>query len=90
MGKAIRARSSLGASGPEIATLAGDAATAYRFFNRDATRAGLYGSPLCTAHGNYASAGNARTGVLVALGTAALAGSGVAWMNWLIDLGKQL
>jgi len=45
---------------------------------------------LATAHGNYASAGNARTGVLVALGTAALAGSGVAWMNWLIDLGKQL
>ena len=45
---------------------------------------------IATAHGNYASAGKARTGVLVALGAAALAGSGVAWMNWLINLGQQL
>lgn len=45
---------------------------------------------IATAHGNYSSAGKARTGVLVALGAAALAGSGVAWMNWLINLGQQL
>ena len=45
---------------------------------------------IATAHGNYASAGKARTGVLVALGAAALAGSGVAWMNWLLNLGQQL
>ncbi len=45
---------------------------------------------IATAHGNHASAGKARTGVLVALGAAALAGSGVAWMNWLINLGQQL
>ena len=45
---------------------------------------------IATANGNYASAGKARTGVLVALGAAALAGGGVAWMNWLIDLGRQL
>ncbi|MFT3889954.1 MAG: DUF6112 family protein [Arachnia sp.] len=43
-----------------------------------------------SANGNYASAGKARTGVLVALGTAAFAGGGVAWMNWLIGLGQQL
>ena len=45
---------------------------------------------IAAANGNYASAGKARTGVLVALGAAALAGSGVAWMNWLINLGQQL
>ena len=45
---------------------------------------------IAAANGNYASAGKARTGVLVALGAAALAGSGVAWMNWLINLGEQL
>ena len=31
-----------------------------------------------------------RTGVLVSLGTAVLAGGGVAWMNWLLNLGQQL
>ncbi|GAA1553487.1 DUF6112 family protein [Brevibacterium picturae] len=45
---------------------------------------------IAAANGNYSAAGKARTGVLVAVGTAALAGGGVAWMNWLIDLGQQL
>ena len=45
---------------------------------------------IATANGNYTSAGKARTGVLVALGAATLAGGGVAWMNWLIALGRQL
>ena len=45
---------------------------------------------IATAHGNYAAASRARTGVLVALGAAALAGGGVAWMNWLINLGQQI
>ena len=36
------------------------------------------------------AAANGRTGVLVALGAAVLAGGGVAWMNWLIALGDQL
>lgn len=45
---------------------------------------------VAAAHGNHATAGKARTGVLVALGSAALAGAGVAWMNWLIDLGQRL
>lgn len=31
-----------------------------------------------------------RTGVLVAVGAAALAGAGVAWVNWLVNLGGQL
>jgi steroid 5-alpha reductase family enzyme len=45
---------------------------------------------IATAGGNYAAAGKGRTGVLVALGTAALAGGGVAWMNWLISVGTRL
>lgn len=45
---------------------------------------------VASANGNYAAATKARTGVLVALGAAALAGGGVAWMNWLVDLGRQL
>ncbi|MBK6301673.1 MAG: hypothetical protein IPF40_11725 [Actinomycetales bacterium] len=45
---------------------------------------------IATAQGNYAAASKARTGVLVALGAAALAGGGVAWMNWLLNLGQQL
>ena len=40
--------------------------------------------------GNYSAAAKGRVGVLVALGAAALAGGGVAWMNWLIALGRQL
>ena len=45
---------------------------------------------IATAQGNYAAASKARTGVLVALGAAALAGGGGAWMNWLLNLGQQL
>jgi hypothetical protein len=32
----------------------------------------------------------ARTGLLVALGTAALAGAGVAWLNFLLEVGTRL
>lgn len=45
---------------------------------------------VATAHGNHTAASKGRTGVLVALGAAILAGGGVAWMNWLIALGDQL
>lgn len=45
---------------------------------------------IASSAGNYAAAGKSRTGVLVALGAAALAGGGVAWMNWLISLGSRL
>ena len=45
---------------------------------------------IAAANGNHAIASKGRTGVLVALDAAVLAGGGVAWMNWLIALGDQL
>ena len=45
---------------------------------------------IATAHGNYTTASNGRIGVLVSVGAAVLAGGGVAWMNWLLNLGQQL
>ncbi|MEV8265827.1 DUF6112 family protein [Microbacterium sp. NPDC077057] len=45
---------------------------------------------LASSHGNYQTATRARTGLLVALGTAVLAGAGVGWLNWLITLGSGL
>ncbi len=45
---------------------------------------------IAAANGNHVMAGKGRTGVLVAVGAAVLAGGGVAWMNWLIALGDQL
>lgn len=45
---------------------------------------------LATANGNHTTATKARTGILVALGTATLAGAGITWLNWLINLGNQL
>lgn len=45
---------------------------------------------IASAHGNYHSATRARAGVWVALGAAALAGAGLTWTNFLIDLGHNL
>lgn len=45
---------------------------------------------IATAHGNHATASKGRTGVLVSLGAAVLAGGGVAWMNWLLTVGSSL
>lgn len=45
---------------------------------------------MAAAHGNYHSVARARAGVLVAVGAAALAGCGVAWMNFLLHLGSGL
>ncbi len=45
---------------------------------------------IASVHGNYSTAGKGRVGVLVALGAAALAGGGVAWMNWLLNVGSGL
>ena len=45
---------------------------------------------ITSSTGNYQSALRARTGVFVAVGAAALAGAGVAWMNFLIGVGQQL
>lgn len=42
------------------------------------------------AHGNHQSATRGRIGVLVSLGAAVFAGGGVAWMNWLLNLGSTL
>ena len=45
---------------------------------------------IAAANGNHAIASKGRTGVLVALGAAVLAGGGVACVNWLIALRGQL
>lgn len=37
--------------------------------------------------GSWQTAAKARVGVLVALGGAALAGAGIAWLNWLLATG---
>ncbi|MHB1235636.1 MAG: DUF6112 family protein [Microbacteriaceae bacterium] len=43
-----------------------------------------------SSHGNYQASTKARTGLWVALGAAALAGAGVAWMNFLLGVGATL
>jgi hypothetical protein len=45
---------------------------------------------LASANGNFQTATRARVGVWVACGAAALAGVGVAWVNFLFDLGSTL
>ncbi|MGO3153460.1 MAG: DUF6112 family protein [Galactobacter sp.] len=45
---------------------------------------------LATANGHHAAATKARVGAWTSLGAAVLAGGGVAWMNWLLNLGQQL
>ncbi len=45
---------------------------------------------LATANGHHGAATKARIGAWTALGAVVLAGGGVAWMNWLLDLGQQL
>ncbi|POH66079.1 MULTISPECIES: DUF6112 family protein [Cryobacterium] len=45
---------------------------------------------LASASGNFQTAVRARTGLWVACGAAALAGAGVAWVNFLIDIGSTL
>ena len=42
------------------------------------------------ANGNYQLAAKGKAGVLIALGTAIVAGGSVAWMNFLIHVGEQL
>lgn len=43
-----------------------------------------------SSHGNYQAATKARSGLFVALGAAALAGAGVAWLNFLLGIGASL
>ena len=45
---------------------------------------------IASAHGNHHAATRARTGLWVAVGAAALAGAGVAWLNFLLDVGTRL
>lgn len=45
---------------------------------------------VASSSGNPSLASKGRVGVFVAVGAAALAGCGVAWINWLINLGGQL
>lgn len=45
---------------------------------------------VASANGNFQGASRGRVGVFVALGAAALAGAGVTWMNFLLDLGSTL
>lgn len=45
---------------------------------------------VASAHGNYQAATKARTGLWVAVGAAALAGAGVAWVNFLLGVGTRL
>ncbi|CEI48388.1 DUF6112 family protein [Propionibacterium freudenreichii] len=45
---------------------------------------------VASSSGNHQTATKARTGLFVALGTAALAGAGVAWVNFLLDIGEHL
>ena len=45
---------------------------------------------IASSSGNYQAATKARTGLFVALGAAALAGAGVAWVNFLLDVGAEL
>jgi len=42
------------------------------------------------ANGNYQIASKGKAGVLVALGAAILSGAGVAWTNFLINVGQQM
>lgn len=45
---------------------------------------------ISSSTGNSHTATKARIGVWVALGTAALAGAGVAWVNFLLSVGEKL
>lgn len=45
---------------------------------------------ITTSTGNHQAATKARTGAWVALGAAVLAGTGVAWINFLLGVGEQL
>lgn len=43
-----------------------------------------------SSHGNYSAAMRARTGLLVAVGAAALDGAAITWLNFLLGIGPTL
>jgi hypothetical protein len=45
---------------------------------------------ISSANGNITSAVRARTGFLVSVGAAALAGLGVTWINFLLGVGASI
>lgn len=45
---------------------------------------------IASSSGNYQAAIRARVGLFVASGAAALAGAGVAWVNFLLSVGSLL
>jgi len=45
---------------------------------------------IASSNGNYQAATRARVGLFVASGAAALAGAGVAWVNFLLGVGSLL
>jgi hypothetical protein len=45
---------------------------------------------LASSHGNIQAVHKAKTGVWIAIGSAALAGAGVAWVNSLLHIGSTL
>ncbi len=45
---------------------------------------------VASSHGNYGAAMKARTGLLVAVGAAALDGAAIAWLNFLLGIGPTL
>ncbi|WP_137843358.1 DUF6112 family protein [Microbacterium sp. 2FI] len=45
---------------------------------------------LASSNGHYQAASRARIGVWVSIGTAAVAGIGVTWLNFLLDLGSAM
>jgi hypothetical protein len=45
---------------------------------------------LASAHGSWHGAARAKTGLMVALGGAALTGGALAWTNWLLGVGASL
>ncbi len=47
------------------------------------------GWALAASSGNYHAATKARAGVWVSVGAAVLAGAGVAWANFLLDVGSR-
>ncbi|MFV0307075.1 MAG: DUF6112 family protein [Desertimonas sp.] len=45
---------------------------------------------IASSAGNYQTASRARAGLWTSIGTAVLAGAGIGWMNFLLDLGPRL
>ena len=45
---------------------------------------------VASSHGSYSAAIKARTGLLVAVGAAALDGAAIAWLNFLLGIGPTL